>query len=148
MIQTDLFESESPWMFEVKHHNKTQKLQRTLQACAKQNKTRKLHQLFDRIYRSDVLWSAWCQVKANGGAGGVDGQTIKDIEAQGVEAFLKQIQKDLHDGTYLPPPVKQTPAVSGNCKSQPARPMLFQRHRRLFFPSVSARNSRHCRDLS
>jgi RNA-directed DNA polymerase len=119
MIQTDLFESESPWMFAVKHHNKTRKLQRTLEACAKEYKTRKFHQLFDRLWRSDVLWSAWCQVKANGGAGGVDGQTIKDIEAQGIETFLKELQHELHTGTYRPPPVKRVYIPKADGRKRP-----------------------------
>jgi len=39
--------------------DKVRELQRQLWACAKQSKTRRFHALYDRIYRSAVLWEAW-----------------------------------------------------------------------------------------
>jgi RNA-directed DNA polymerase len=42
------------------------------------------------------------QVRKNNGAPGVDGVTFADIEAQGVEKFLEQIQGELLDRTYVP----------------------------------------------
>jgi group II intron reverse transcriptase/maturase len=48
----------------------------------------------------DVLHAAWQRVKANGGAPGIDGVSIDQIERQGVEAFLKQVQEELKKGTY------------------------------------------------
>jgi len=47
--------------------------------------------LYDKFYRSDVLWEAWLRVKKNKGAAGVDGQTIEYIEKViGVVPFLKE----------------------------------------------------------
>src|ERR1035437_8536692 len=40
-------------------NGKVRKLQRNLWACAKRNKTRRFHALYDRICRSDVLREAW-----------------------------------------------------------------------------------------
>ena len=51
--------------------------------CAKQSRTRRFHALYDRIYRSDVLWEAWRRVRSNGGAAGVDAETIQAIEQRG-----------------------------------------------------------------
>ena len=51
---------------------KVRQLQRRLWVCAKQSRTRRFHALYDRIYRSDVLWEAWKRVRSNKGAAGVD----------------------------------------------------------------------------
>ena len=56
---------------------KVRQLQRKLYVCAKQSRTRRFHALYDRIYRSDVLWEAWRRVRSNGGAAGVDAETIQ-----------------------------------------------------------------------
>ena len=47
-------------------------LQRKLWAAAKQSPERRFHALYDRICRGDVLWEAWCRVRENRGAAGVD----------------------------------------------------------------------------
>src|SRR5262249_24822266 len=52
------------------------RLQGRLRDVAKQQPGRKFHALYDRIYRSDVLYEAWNQVRRNQGAAGVDAQTI------------------------------------------------------------------------
>src|SRR6266550_1401314 len=60
---------------------KVRQLQRKLYVCAKQSRTRRFHALYDRIYRSDVLWEAWRRVRSNGGAAGIDAETIQALEA-------------------------------------------------------------------
>ena len=65
--------------------------QRVLYRSAKQNPTRRFHALYDKLARSDVMWRAWVDVASNQGAPGVDGVSIADVEAGGVEsvrAFL------------------------------------------------------------
>jgi len=51
------------------------------------------------------LWRAWQEVRANGGAAGIDGVTIEAVERQGVEQFLEYIRQDLRAGRYRPQPV-------------------------------------------
>ena len=55
-------------------------LQRVLYRCAKQDRDRRFHALYDKVARSDVLWRAWGEVRANRGAAGVDGVTIDDVD--------------------------------------------------------------------
>lgn len=70
--------------------DKTRQLQRKLYQAAKVCRERRFHALYDRIYRPDVLWRAWREVKANGGSAGIDGLTIGEMERQGVTDFLKE----------------------------------------------------------
>jgi len=85
--------------------DKTRQLQRRLYLAAKRSRKRRFHALYDRIYRPDILWRAWQEVRRNGGEAGADGVTIEDIECQGVKEFLNQIRQDLITKTYRPKPV-------------------------------------------
>jgi len=99
--------------------DKVRQLQRKLWVCAKQNKTRRFHALYDRIYRSDVLWESWRRVRSNRGAAGVDGITLRSIEEQGVERLLEGIQADLRAGRYRPVPVKRRWIPKADGKQRP-----------------------------
>src|SRR5437588_1054745 len=87
--------------------DKVRQLQRRLWVCAKSSRTRRFHALYDRIYRSDVLWEAWKRVRGNKGAAGVDQTTLRSIEERGVTQFLEGIQADLKANRYRPSPVKR-----------------------------------------
>ena len=56
--------------------DKARDLQRTLYRAAKASPERRFHALYDKVYREDVLATAWQEVKANAGAAGVDQRTI------------------------------------------------------------------------
>jgi len=99
--------------------DKVRELQRKLWVCAKQSKTRRFHALYDRIYRSDVLWEAWRRVRSNGGAAGVDRETLEDIEQQGVDQFLAGIEADLRAGRYRPSPVRRRYIPKADGKQRP-----------------------------
>jgi group II intron reverse transcriptase/maturase len=75
-------------------------LQRTLYRAAKCESQRKFISLYDKVYRADILEEAWRRVKANGGAAGVDKATVAEIEADGVERFLEEIQAELRVQGY------------------------------------------------
>jgi RNA-directed DNA polymerase len=83
------------------------RLQNRLWAAAKQSPGRRFHALYDRIYRSDVLWEAWERVRANRGAAGVDGVTLAVVEDYGVTRMLSEIAADLRAGNYHPAPVRR-----------------------------------------
>ena len=98
--------------------HKVRELQRRLWTCAKRSKARRFHALYDRIYRSDVLWEAWRRVKANRGAAGVDQQTLAEIEAGGVEQFLGNVQEALRAGEYRAQPVRRRYILKADGKQQ------------------------------
>jgi RNA-directed DNA polymerase len=83
-------------------------LQRKLWAAAKQSPERRFHALYDRVHRGDVLWEAWCRVRANRGAAGVDRVTLAYVqEVYGVQRLLAELQADLREGTYRPVPARR-----------------------------------------
>ena len=88
--------------------HKVRQLQRTLYRKAKQGKEVKLYSLYDKLWREDVLWEAWRQVKANKGAPGVDGQSI-DAIVSGVqeEEMIDRLRRHLRDKRYQFQPVRR-----------------------------------------
>jgi len=99
--------------------DKSRELQRGLYLAAKRSRNRRFHTLYDRIFRSDVLWRAWEEVRRNGGSAGIDGITIKDVESGGVEEFLGQIVQDLKAGVYRPKPVLRVYVPKPDGKRRP-----------------------------
>lgn len=60
--------------------------------------TRKVHSLVDKVYQMKNLFMGWEKVKANGGSGGIDGQSIEDFE-QVREHELQRLHESLKTGT-------------------------------------------------
>lgn len=87
--------------------DKIRRFQRKLYAKAKREPAFRFYQLYDKIYREDILFHAWRLCRANGGAPGVDGISFATIEAEGVEEWLEGLGKELHDKTYEPDPVRR-----------------------------------------
>ena len=87
--------------------DKIQELQRKLYLKAKSEPNFRFYALYDKMYRMDVLMKAWQRVRANRGAQGIDGKTIKDIEEEGADDFLKGIQQELKTKEYRPQPARR-----------------------------------------
>ena len=98
---------------------KVRQLQNRLWAAAKQSSGRRFHALYDRIYRSDVLWEAWERVRANRGAAGVDKVTVAAVEDYGVHRMLGELAADLRAGVYRPAPVRRVEIPKPDGKKRP-----------------------------
>jgi len=90
-----------------KPRDNVRQLQRKLWAAAKRAPGRRFHALYDHIWRGDVLWEAWKRVRRNGGAAGVDHQSLLDVEQYGVERFLEELGIELRRGKYRPQVVRR-----------------------------------------
>ena len=96
-----------------------QALQRKLYLLAKQEPKYRFYSMYDKLTSGYVLREAWLQVRANGGAAGVDGKMIGNVEHEGVEGLLDQIAKELQEETYRPQAVKRVMIPKANGKLRP-----------------------------
>ena len=82
-------------------------LQRKLYCKAKAEPQFRFYQLYDKIWRSDILAHAWALSRANRGAPGVDGVRFEQIEAEGLEDWLSGVQDELRTKSYRPQAVRR-----------------------------------------
>lgn len=87
--------------------DEVQALQQALARKSKSEPDRRFHSLYDKVYRMDVLWEAWRRVKANRGAPGYDGETLRAIEAAGVGPFLNNLARELRSKCYRSQPLRR-----------------------------------------
>jgi RNA-directed DNA polymerase len=87
--------------------DRTTVLQSKLYQAATREPQRRFHALYDKLALPYVLQSAWEAVRRNEGAAGIDQQTLAQIEAVGIPAFLGEIAQSLQAKTYRPQPVRR-----------------------------------------
>lgn len=87
--------------------SKIRTFQRKLYLKAKKEPQFRFYQLYDKVYREDILEYSYTLVKQNKGVPGVDGITYEYIESQGLAEWLEALREDLRQKTYKPSAVRR-----------------------------------------
>jgi RNA-directed DNA polymerase len=74
--------------------------------------------LIDKVYAPKTLELAWQKVKANKGAAGVDGQSVKAFEANAAK-YLGELGQEIRENRYRPQPVKRVEIPKSDGKKRP-----------------------------
>jgi len=78
----------------------------------------KWYSLIDKVYRHETLAAAWRRVAANGGAAGVDGQSVRRYAAK-ADTYLGELEQSLRTGSYRPQAVKRVEIPKGPGQTRP-----------------------------
>src|SRR6266700_2869100 len=76
------------------------------------------YSLMDKVMAPATLEAAWDKVQANGGAAGVDRQSIERFDAR-AELYLAELSTALRDGSYRPQPIRRVEIPKGEGKTRP-----------------------------
>ncbi len=94
-------------------------LRQKLNQKAKQQKRFRFYSLYGLISHAETLKGAWQQVRAKGGAAGVDRISIEQIERQGPEQWLEALGQELQKKTYRCEAVRRVYIPKANGKLRP-----------------------------
>ncbi len=81
---------------------RVQDLRRKIYDAAKSDKRKRFWGMYCHVIKEDFLYEAYKHAKENNGAPGIDGVTFEDIERNGLDKFIVEINQELEDETYMP----------------------------------------------
>jgi RNA-directed DNA polymerase len=76
------------------------------------------YSLIDKVTALATLEAAWDKVQANGGAAGVDGQSVERFAGQ-ADLYLRELADGLREGSYRPQPVRRVEIPKGDGRTRP-----------------------------
>ena len=79
-----------------------QDLRRKIYLTAKSETSWRFWGMYVHICKMETLQESYRLSKQNNGSAGIDGVTFEQVEKEGVEKLLTEIQQELKSGTYLP----------------------------------------------
>src|SRR6266581_8605146 len=83
--------------------SKIRELQIKLYRKAKNEPGFRFYQLYDKVYREDILNHAYALARANNGDPGVDGERFQDIESRGREECIFSVFRGDHEDSQEVP---------------------------------------------
>lgn len=86
----------------IKAPSNLQKLRRKIYIKAKSEKQWRFWGLYVHVCKTETLQESYKLAKQNKGAPGIDGVTFDDVETNGVDKFLAEIQAELRNKNYQP----------------------------------------------
>ena len=93
-----------------------QDLRRKIYLKAKSETSWRFWGMFVHICKMETLEESYRSCKQNKGSAGIDGVTFEQVEKEGVEKLLAEIQQELKSGTYLPMRNRIKPIPKGKGK--------------------------------
>ena len=91
-----------------------QDLRRKIYLKAKSETSWRFWGMYVHICKMETLEESYRLCKQNKGSAGIDGVTFEQVEKEGVEKLLTEIQQELKSGTYLPMRNRIKPISKGN----------------------------------
>jgi len=105
--------------YEMSDAERVLSLQCKLYQKGKEESGYKFYVLYDKLFTEYMLNESWAAVKRNGGAPGVDGVSISDIEQQGVADYLTTLKEELRTKRYRPQAVRRVMIPKANGGERP-----------------------------
>jgi len=94
-------------------------LQRKLYCAAKKSLGRRFGLLYSHVTAAETLKEAWKRVRKNGGAPGIDRQSVKAIKESGVSEFLRELELELKEERYKAEVIKRVYIPKGETGVRP-----------------------------
>lgn len=92
--------------------------QRMVSALENGVKGGRWYSLMDKVFAPDTLQAAWEKVRDNGGAAGVDRQSIERFNAN-EDQYLTELSTALREGRYRPQPIRRVEIAKDDGRTRP-----------------------------